>query len=299
MPAMTWAKNYQPIVYDWFVEGVEAVPSLINELFDVQTITDLSVYSLGVGGIPVEMWDNYRKNGVAASVEPDRGYSKTFTLVEYPVRLPIKKLYLETDKTGLIRDSIQEVAVSAAQKREVDAASVFNNSFTNSAPYLGPDSVCLCYASHPVSPDNSGTTKDNVGAEALSYTAMKNARKNMRAWTDGQSNPMYVNGKLILIPIELEDTALEIFGADQTPGGVTYGGNAARTLQYRVWDNLTDDESWWMLDPLRTKRFLKWYNYGGYETMVVDETTTDIVYEFKMTYIFGWRHWSFVYGNSV
>ena len=63
MTALTYAKNYQPIVYEWFLEGVDSIPSLIPELFDVQTTTDISTYSLGIGGIPVEMWDQYRQNG--------------------------------------------------------------------------------------------------------------------------------------------------------------------------------------------------------------------------------------------
>lgn len=297
MAGLTYAKDYQPIVYDWFMQGVDAVPSLINELYDVQTTTDLSTYSLAVGGIPVELWDQYRQNGTAAAVEPDKGYSKTFTLVEYPVRLPIKKLYMQTDKTGLIREAVQEVAISAAQKRETDAASVFNKSFTSTV--TGPDGVCLCNASHPAGPDNTGTTFDNTGTEAFSYTAMKNARKNMRAWTDGQGNPLMAMGRIALLPIELEDQALEIFGANGKPGTANNDGSAVRQMGYRAWDYLTDAESWWLLDPVRSKRFLKWYNFGGYETMVVEETTTDIVYEFKMTYVYGWRHWSFVYGNAV
>jgi len=297
MTALTYAKNYQPIVYEWFLEGVDGVPSMIPELFDVQTTSDLSVYSLGIGGIPVEMWDRYSKDGKTGYVEPDRGYSKTLTLVEYPIRLPIKKLYLQTDKTGMIRESINDVAISAAQKRETDAASVLNNAFSSS--FLGPDSVSLCNASHPVSPDNSGTTRDNTGTEAFSYTAMKNARLNMRAWTDGQANPMMVNGKIALLPIELESQAMEIFGARGKPGTADNDGSAITGLSYRIWDYLTDNESWWFIDPIRAKRFLKWYNFGGYDSMVVEETTTDIVFEFKMTYIYGWRHWSFVYGNAV
>lgn len=294
---MTYAKNYQPIIYEWFLEGVSAVPSLIPTLFDVQTTTSLNNYTLGLGGIPVELWDHYRLNGTTAAVEPDRGYSKTFTLVEYPIRLPIKKLYLQTDQTGMVRESISAVALSAAQKREVDAASVFNNSFSSS--YLGPDGVSLCNASHPVGPDNTGTTRDNTGTEAFSYTAMKNARTLMRQWTDGQGNPMYVQGKIALLPIELEDTALEIFGATGKPGTANNDGSAVQQMNYLAWDNLTDNESWWLVDMMRAKQLLKWFNFGGYESMIVSETLTDIVYEFKMTYIFGWKHWSFVYGNAV
>jgi hypothetical protein len=294
-----WAKSYQPVVYDWFLEGVESFPSLIPQLFDVQTSKNLYEYSVGVGGVPVEMWDGYRLRGQTESIDLERGYAKTFTATEYTVRFPVKILYLETDQTGIIRQGLNEIGVSAAQKKETDAAGIFNYSFTNSAPYLGPDGTALCYASHPVGPDNTGTTKDNVGADAFSYTAMKSARTAMREWVDGQNNPYLANGKVALIPIQLGHTAIEIFNASQTPGGVTYGGNAVAGFQYLEWDFLTDDESWWLIDPLRIKKCLKWYNYSDLQVKVVEETTTDIVYEFKMVYSYGWRHWSFVYGNAV
>jgi hypothetical protein len=297
---LTFAKNYQPVIYQWFMEGVEMVPSLIPQLFDVQTTSDLTQYTLGVGGIPVETWNNYKINGKAGYVEPERGYSGNFTLVEYPVRLPIKKLYLQTDKTGLIRDSINEVAISAAQKKEYDAANVFNYAWTSG--HTGPDGQVLCYASHPAGPDNTGTVFSNTGTSALSYQAMKTTKTSAREWTDGQKNPLLANAKFVLAPIALEDQLSEIFNAIGKPGTANNDGSAVTRDQgwdYAVWDWLTDDESWWQLDPIRTKRFLKWWNYGGYDTMVVEETTTDIVFEFKMTYIYGWKHWSFVYGHTV
>lgn len=299
MPAVTWAKDYQPVVYEWFLEGIDSVPSLIPLLYDVQTSKNLYEYSIGVGGVPVEHWDGYRVDGMTRSVDLERGYSKTFTNTEYTVRFPLKKLYIQTDQMGIIRQGINSIGVSAAQKKEVDAAGVFNNSFTASAPYLGPDGVALCSASHPVGPDNTGTVRDNTGTEAFSYTAMKNARTNMRNWTDGQANPYLANGKLALLPIELEDTAIEIFDAMGKPGTGNNDANALRGFQYAAWDWLTDAESWWLIDPQRCKQCLKWYNYSNLEVMVVEETTTDIVYEFKMVYSYGWRHWSFVYGNAV
>lgn len=298
MPGLTYAKDYQPIIYEWFMHSVDAVPSLRTEIFDVQTVSDLSTYSLGVGGMPVEQWDTYRKTGRAGYVEPERGYPKTFTLVEYPVRLPIKKLYLQTDKIGLVQQAVNDVAISAAQKMDLDAGSVFNNAFSSS--YLGPDGVALCSASHPWGPDNTGTTRDNTGATAFSYTAVKDTRVDMRQWNDGQGNPLYVRGRLALLPITLEDQAVEIFTARGKPGTADNDGNATQGFDYRIWDALDDtNNNWFLLDPIKTKQYLKWYNFGGFETMVVEETTTDIVYEFKMTYVFGWRHWSFVFGHDL
>ena len=95
---------------------------------------------------------------------------------------------------------------------------------------------------------------------------------------DGQGNPYLINAKLSLIPIELENQAMEIFGARGKPGTADNDGSAARGLDYLAWDWLSDTNNWFQVDVLRAKRFLKWWNYGGYDTMTVSETTTDIVY---------------------
>lgn len=294
--AMTWAKDYQPIIYEWFREGMDGFQSMIPELFDVRSSTKAEERALGVGGVPIEAWEQYEREGEVAHVDVDRGYPKTFTHKEYPVRYSLKIKDIEDDQTGLIQEGVRLVGESAAQRREAHAADIFNLAFTSG---LGPDAVYLCSASHPVGPDNTGELRDNTGTEAFSYTAMKNARLAMRAWTDSQSNPLRVKGRLVLLPIELEDQALEIFEAQNKPGTANNDGNAVKGFDYRIWDDLTDAESWFMLDPVRTKRFLRWYDRKLLFPKIVEETTTHITYEFMMRYSYGWTHWSFVYGNAV
>ena len=297
MAATTWAKNYQPVVYEWFLEGMNSVPSMIPMLFDVQTSSKLYEYSIGVGGVPVEHWDGYRLDGITRNVDVDRGYAKTFTNTEYTVRYALKKLYIQTDQLGVIQQGLNSIGVSAQQKRETDAASVFNNAFSSS--FTGPDGVSLCNASHPVGPDNTGTTRDNTGTDAFSYQAIKDARVALRALNDGQGNPYMINATRALIPIELEPQAAELFNALAKPGTANNDANAISQLGYASWDWLTDTNNWFLYDPIRIKQMLKWYNFSDLEVMIIEETTTDIVYEFKMVYSYGWRHWSFLFGNEV
>ena len=296
--AKRYAEDYQPIVYEWFMEGVESVPSMINELFMVQGSTRADERTLGVGGSPVEPWLDYERDGKVSHVDMDLGYAETYTHKEYAIRVSLKTKHIEDDQTGLIQQTFADVGVSAQQRRETDAASVFNSSF---ATVLGPDGVVLCSASHPVGPDNTGTTRDNLGTEAFSYAALKNARDNMRGWNDGQGNPYMVNGKLALLPIELDLEASEIFGATGKPGTTSNDASALNELGfgYKVWDYLTDAESWWLLDTVRTKRFLRWYDRKLLFPKIIEETTTHVVYEFMMRYSFGWSHWSWLYGNTV
>jgi len=295
--SVNWAKDYQPVVYEYFLEGLDMVPSLIPSLFDVRQSNKANEYALGVGGIPVELWEKYEQDGETASADLDRGYPTTFTHKEYTLAWPLKKKHIEDDETGLIQESFNSVGVSAAQRRETHAASVFNNAFSSS--YTGPDSVSLCNASHPVGPDNTGTTRDNTGTSALTYANVVAARSSMRAWNDGQENPYMANGRLVLIPTELESNAIEMFEALAKPGTANNDANAVRGFEWMMWDYLSDTNNWFLIDPMRSRRFLRWYNRSTMVPTVVKETTTEIVYEFRMRYSYGWTHWSWVYGNEV
>lgn len=289
-----WAKDYQPVVYEWFRQGAASIPSMIPTLFAMPPSRRLTESSLGVGGIGIEVWNEYRKTGKTGHADLSRGYPKTFTHENYTARFSLKKEYIENDELGIVQEMLFQMGLSAAQKKETDAASIFNNSFTAG---LGPDGVVLCSASHPVSPDDTSTLRDNVGADAFSYSALKSARQAMRAWKDAEDKPLQANGTLALLPIELADVAIEIINATNKPGGADNDANAVQGFQHRTWDYLTDAESWWLIDPIRAKQFLKWYDRVPLMNMIVEETTTDVVYEFRMMYSFGWTHWSFVFGN--
>jgi phage major head subunit gpT-like protein len=295
--ALTWADTYKPVVYQWFRTGMDSIPSLIPLLFDVRTSNAASEYALGVGGVPTDQFDIYEDAGRVANVDVDRYYPTTFTHVEKPIRFTLKRKDVDDDQMGLVQEALDQLGLAAAMKREQDAASVFNNAFSSS--FTGADGVSLCNASHPYGPDNTGEVQDNTGTEALSYTAMKNARLNMRSWVDSQNNPLPRVGTMMLIPPELEDTAMEITGADRKPGTADNDASATQGFSYTVWDYMTDANNWFMLDMNYTRRFLRWYNRKKLEMEIVEQTTTHVIYEFYMRYSYGWVDWRFVYGNEV
>lgn len=295
--AMSWAQTYAPVVYEWFRTGMDAVPSLIPVLYDIRNSNAANERALGVGGVPIDQWDVYESDGRTAHVDIDRGYATTFTHEEKTIRFLLKQKDIEDDNMGMVQDALFELGLSAAIKRETDAASVFNNAFSDS--FLGADGEPLCETNHPVGPDNASSTYSNTGTSALSYASVKAARLAMRQWTDSQGNPLPRNGKLLLLPIELEDVAIEITNTDKKPGGADNDANAIAGFQYVTWDYLTDAESWFLLDPMYTKRYLRWYNRVPLESKIVDQALTHVIYEFRMRYSYGWVDPRFVYGAEV
>jgi len=296
--SIAWAEDYQPVVYDMFMAGVQMVPSAIPQLYAVKSSAKGDEYFLGMEGTDREGWDVYKNTGTTAYADFDRGFPKTFHHYDYTRRFKLERRYIEDDQMGLVEQALRGLGISAAQKREWDAASVFNNAWTASAPYLGPDGVALCSATHPYSASNAATY-DNTGTEALSYDALKNARTALRALTDGLGNPLMRNGTLILHPIELNDVVTEIVKATAKPGGANNDANAAAGFTNLAWDYLTDNESWFLIDPIWAKQSLFWFDRIPLYNAVVEEATTHIVYEFRMRYSYGFIDPRFVYGNQA
>ena len=75
------------------------------------------------------------------------------------------------------------LARAMAYTKQVKAASVLNNGFTNSAQYYGGDNVPLFSASHPLI---SGGVNSNIPSTAadLNETSLENAVIQIAAWTD-------------------------------------------------------------------------------------------------------------------
>jgi hypothetical protein len=294
---MTWANQYAPVVYQMFKVGTQLVPTKIPRLFNVMTSTKLKEYRVGVGGMSTEVWNEYNATGQTGHTDIDRGYATTFEHDPFTARISLRKNAIKKEGIGVYQAAIQEIAISAMQKRETDAASHFVNAFSGS--YLGADGVALCSASHPKGPDATGDTYDNTGTSAFSYTSLKEARQNMMDWTDQQGNPMFRNGRLVLLPNELFDEAEEMRTARGKPGTADNDGSVAGGFVYERWDYLTNAKDWWLLDELWMKQHLLWFDSEPLHMMIVDETTTDITYEFNMEYSSGWTDARFVYGNDV
>lgn len=295
--SISWAEDYQPVVYNFFMAGMQLVPDVRARLYDVRQSNAASEYHLGMEGTDIEGWNAYKDTGISAFADFDKGFPKTFRHGTYTRKFKLLQEYIEDGTMGVAETALRGFGISAAQKIQADAASVFVNAWSTGA-YAGPDGAALCSATHPYSSGNAGTY-DNTGTEAFSYTAVKNARQNLRGLTDGLGQPLMRNGTLILHPIELNDQVYEVINAQGKPGTANNDANAAAGFSSLAWDYLTDNESWFLLDPIWAKQSLLWYDRVALYNEIVERATTHVVYEFRMRYSYGFIDPRFVYGNQV
>lgn len=294
-----WSELLDPTLRKFFEQGYSRRTPIAPQLFNVQSSTNSDEQVLGIGAIGIDAWNNVNNAGGPSEVDFDKGYLKTYTHVQYGVDLKIESTLISDNKYPMALRAAERLGDSAAVKREVDAASVFNNAFSNS--YLGADGVRLCSDSHPYSPTKSGTTQDNNGTLALTKDNVATVRTTMMAYTDDNGNKVGVTPDLILVPPALEDQAITIVGSQLDP---TSGNNAVnpQSGRFRVlpWHYLTDTNAWFMIDSALMKMSLDWFDREpvSIKPRAGDDTTYVAYWRAYMRYSYGWSDWRWVYGNN-
>ncbi len=286
-----------PAIYHHFEVGMNTAPSMRTTLFNVQDSKIAVEHGTGLGGMSPDAWDQYKSNRTKGRLTFDQLYTQDYTHVEYPVQMVIEKKLLQFDQYNKINQYARRVGISAEQKMELDAAGLLNNAFSTS--YTFSDGKPLCSATHPKNP-NVTTTYSNRGTTALTADAVSATRVLMMHAKDDKGNEIGIMPDELWVPPELEDQAIAITQSMQTPGNANNDKNAQQgRWTVRPWLRLTDTNNWFMSSSVWRKETTNWYNAGQTTPMVVDETTTDITYEFKLFYSFGVDDWRAWYGHEV
>lgn len=293
-----WADSLDPIVRQRFELGFSRRPSLIGTMYNVQNSERSYEQVAGIGAVGIDAWNQWENSGTVGQGNRDMGYKATFTHREYPLEMKIQRKLLEDSNWPEITNMSIGMGDSAALKREVDAASVFNNAF--SASFVGADGVALCSNSHPNSPSKTASTQDNNGTLALTKDNVKTVREAMMAFTDDNGNKVAVTPNVLLVPPALEDEALVISRSLLDP---TSANNAINPQNGRftvvTWHYLTDSNAWFMIDSMLMRMNLHWFNRSPLSIVpkVEDKTlvATWIAYQ---RYSFGFSDWKWIYGNN-
>lgn len=289
-----WADALEPGIREWFMLGAQRRQALAPRLFDFLPSVKSSEHMRGVGAIAPDAWEDFAVSGVPASVSFDQGYKKTFTHQTYMVELPIQKELIEDNQYSDVIDAASQLGDSAALKREVDAASVFNNAA--SASYLGADGVALASDSHPNGPTVSGTQDNNFAATALTKANVAVVREAMMAFTDDRGSKLAVTPNILLVPPALEDEALEIAKSinDPSTANNTINPQYGR-FEVVAWHYLTSSTTWFMIDSVLMRQSLKWFDRIPLSIYLKQaDTSVFATYIARMRYSYGWRDWRWV-----
>jgi phage major head subunit gpT-like protein len=307
MAAANWAELLTPQLTEAFYVGFtdggrreSMIPSIYRELDSQRAFEE----HIGVGQFGSAGW-NFEKTGRVQYDEREKGYKTTFTHVEFAKGFLVQRKLVDDNLTQISFDDAHNLGDSAFRKREKDAASVFNNGFTDTGTddsgfaIAGADAVGLLSTAHPYNPVDS-TTQANEGTLSLTRDNVRTTRTAMMKFTDDRGDLLNVMPDTLLVPPELEDDAITIIKSVLDPTSANNAVNPqAGRFTVRTWYYLTDTNAWFMIDASRMKRDLIWYNRIGLEFgREQDFDTFEAKFRAYMRYSRNWRDYRWIYGQN-
>ena len=185
--------------------------------------------------------------------------------------------------------------------KQVKAASVLNNGFTNSSQYYGGDGVPLFSTAHPLV--SGGTNANTPSTQVdLNETSLEAAVIQIAAWTDERSLLIAAKPKKLVVPPALQFVATRLLETKLRVGTnnndiSAINNNGTVPEGYTVNHFLTDTNSWFMLTdvPNGLKHFIR---TPLQNSMDGDFDTGNVRYKSRERYSFGWSDPLGVWGSS-
>lgn len=306
--AANWGELVVPGLSEAFLVGVGRRPSMIGQLFSVRGSDRANEQHLGVGNIGSDGWADFEKTGRVNMAEFARGYKWTATHAEFARGMAVQRKLVDDNRFSELFDQARQLGDSAFRFREKAGAAVFNNAFVAAGqdafgfPIAGPDGVALCSASHPRNPDDAAVVDSNTSNVTLTAANVSTIRRNMMGFKDDTGDILNVMPDQLLVPPELEDTALTIVRSQLDPASANNAINPqAGRFNVGVWHYLTSASNWFMLDSGRRADSLIWYDRVPLE--FTPQGLNAEVMQFSMVaynrFSRGFRDWRFIYGAGA
>ena len=193
------------------------------------------------------------------------------------------------------------LARGMAYTKQVKAANVLNNGFTNTAAYYGGDGVPLFSASHPLV---SGGVNSNIPSTPadLNETSLENAVIQIAAWTDERGLLIAARPKKLIVPPALQFVATRLLETELRVGTNDNDVNAIKNNGsipegYTINHFLTDTNAWFLTTdvPNGMKHFVR---SPLSQSMDGDFDTGNVRYKARERYSFGWSDPLGMYGSQ-
>jgi len=293
-----FGKLLEPGLRKIFYEVYGMTPSMLGEIFNMQTTSNPYEEDVGIG----TMGDFPEFHGTVEYDRPYQGYNKIYEFPEFAKGFRIERKLWDDDRYQIINKRPAGLATSAARRREKDGAKIFNEANTTA----GFDGVALCHTEHPSKAfvDTGGAEgiehRSNKSTLALNHANLRTVHLDMRQIQDDRGNRINVQGDTLLVHPDLEEKAWELIATQQK---VDTAENNMSILygKYKLilWDELTDPDAWFLIDTSYSKMFLNWFDRIPLEFDQEGEFDTFVAkFRAYMRYDCGWSDWIWLWGSS-
>ena len=189
---------------------------------------------------------------------------------------------------------------SMAYAKEVVHAAVFNNGFTNSAPYLGGDGVCLFSTSHPLYSGGTVSNRPATGVD-LNEASLEAAYIAIKGWVDERGLLIMAKPKTVIYHPNDTFNITRILRSNLRVATSDNDANALKELNIFpggsfCYDYLTDTNAWFIQtdvpDGIKSfQRIPVSTNVGG------DFNTGNLLVRARERYAAGWSDYLNLYGS--
>jgi hypothetical protein len=191
------------------------------------------------------------------------------------------------------------LARAMAYTKQVKAAAVLNNGFSNTYP--GGDGVSLFNANHPLV--SGGVNSNTPGTQVdLNETSLEAAVIQIAAWTDERGLLIAAKPKKMIVPPALMFTAKRLLDTELRVATADNDINAIKQMGaipdgYTVNNFLTDPNAWFLTTdvPNGMKHFVR---TPLQNSMDGDFDTGNVRYKARERYSFGWSDPLGMWGSS-
>ena len=302
-----WSTLVDPRIREAFYlgfSGGDRRVSMIPQLFDIRSSALADEKVQAIGGIGKTGW-NFEDTGRVPYSEPVKGYESTFSHHEFAHGIMVERKLIDDNRISQALDAAGNLGDSAFRVREAAGANVFINAFSAATAsalddygvdVVGPDLVALGSAAHPTSPQDS-TAIVNEGVLALTAANVSTTRQLHMELKDMNGDLLSIMPDEILVPPELEDTALTIVRSVLDPASANnaYNPQSSR-FTVKTWHYLTDSTAWFMIDSGLRRQSLRWYDRSPLEFAKEDDFDTLVgKWRAYMRWSLGWTDFRWVY----
>ena len=188
---------------------------------------------------------------------------------------------------------------SFQQTKEIYGANVLNTATTYNAN-IGGDGVALCATNHPI--DGSTVANRPTTDVDLNEATLLNGMIAIRtAFKDQAGLKVFARGRKLVVPPQLEPTAIRLTKTELRPGSADNDVNAIMMTAgglpegYMVNDFLTSQFAWFLLTNIDGLSYMERVKF---ETdMQVDFTTDNLLVKGYERYSFGYYNWRSIWGS--
>lgn len=296
--AQEFSELMQPGIREVFFNSYDdtvRTESMVPRLYKMLGSTRQNEYTLSISAMGD--FEDFDATGQITYDDISEGYKSTFTHKAWTKGLKITRKAKQNDLYGVFDDLPAQRGIAAARTREKHGASPFNGAFAGTS---GPDSLSLCSSAHTSTVEGIGT-QSNTGTDTLNKTTVSSARLIMKKFYGLNGERIGVKGDMLLVNMDKEEDAWTIISSKGEPETDNNNRNFHfGKYKLAVWDDLTSQYDWFMIDSRLMKLNLLWFDRNKLE---LNQDTAFNTYEARfsayMEYSYGWRDWIWIYGNNA